>query len=396
VDIDACAAALVRRALEGRTSSPGGVRLPETLPGTLEANPDLEGHIEALAQDLRRSRSPVIVCGTDIVRESTPAIAAGLARLLRETITGTGLFYVLPGPNAFGAGLLSSRKGQPPVGELLASGKIGAVVMVERDLFRMREEIMELVLKRVKHLVVLDYLPSASATRAHVFLPTATLFEGVPATFVNQEGRAQQATPVHRGGTPLSQISGGRHPPRTFLADRPGGDPKAAHHALADLFAAISGEAPEALLKDMHRWLVREDVRFKALLPPSTGCRLMPAEISGLPFSSPQTDGGEGSRKRFEVVLTDRTFGTEELSTYSRVAALGETPPRLFMHPDDATRLGLTAGDEVMLGKDGREVRLILEVATNMAAGTIVAPRHRHIPWQRLRPALEPEDIRKV
>ena len=49
-----------------------------------------------------------MVCGTDIVRETTPDLAADLALLLKSGGREAGLFYLLPGANAFGAALVSA------------------------------------------------------------------------------------------------------------------------------------------------------------------------------------------------------------------------------------------------------------------------------------------------
>ena len=50
----------------------------------------------------------MVVCGTDIVRETTPSLAADIALLLKAAGKEAGLFYLLPGANAFGAALVSA------------------------------------------------------------------------------------------------------------------------------------------------------------------------------------------------------------------------------------------------------------------------------------------------
>ena len=385
--IDVCAAVLVRRALGGKTLSPNGSRFFDSLPSTYNPGSDLQNRLEELAQKLGRAQRPVLICGTDRVRESTPVLAADLAALLREAIEGTGLFFVLPGPNAFGAGLLCSGEDQNSVLEAVESGKVKALVLVEQDPFWNWPDPLrvEQALDKVNHLLVLDYLPSASVRRAHVVLPTTTLFERTVATFVNQEGRVQKAPPVHRGGTPLSQISGGNHPPRTFLNDIPGGDPKAAHDVLAEVYAAISGRAPEELLKDLWGWLKGENPVFQALLSSSEGTRLVPREMAGDRFLSAERVEPQPGKPGLELVLVDWTFGTEELSTYSRFATQGETSPKLFMHPDDADRLGFAHAEKVGLRADEQDVVFELALASNMAAGMIIAPRHRQVEWRKLK-----------
>jgi NADH-quinone oxidoreductase subunit G len=401
--IDLCAAFIAKRALNGNREgklSKNATRFRDALPERYKQNPGLQNSMEDIARKLRSSKKPVVVCGTDIVRESTPDLAADVANLFHQVTEGAGLFYLLPGPNAFGAGLLSSWENQGSVLESIESGKVKALVLVEQDpLWGCRNDgRAEQALNKVKQLIVLDYLPSPAIRRAHVALPTTTLFERTAATFVNQEGRAQTVQPLHRGGTPFFRISGASHPPRTFLNYIPGGEPKAAHDVLAELYTAISGEAEGALLKDLWDWLAEEDPVFKAsVLSPERNRFLLP-EISKHDFSFSKIGEPELRKEGLELVLTDRTFGTEELSAYSRFARQGETTPRLFLHPEDAARLGLEEGEKTALYLEGGEVVFELGIVPNMASGVIVVPRHRQLRWQKLKqwPTIVPDDrIRK-
>jgi len=384
--IDLCAAVMAGHALQGKTLSRNASEFLKSLPAADQQNPDLLRRMEELGRKLEHARKPVIVCGTDIVRESTLTLAADLANLFDQVMEGTGLFFVLPGPNAFGAGLLSSVEDEGSVPEILASGKVKALILVEQDLFQCRQDRsqMEGALSQVQHLLILDYLPSSSVGNAHVVLPTATLFERSEATFVNQEGRAQQTRPVHRGGTPLSRISSGDHPPRIFLEHIPGGEPKAAHQVLSELYAAISGEAEGVLLKDLWGWLAEENSVFKTLPSSADGIRLIPGEILTDDFLSNQWNKPHPREPGLVLIPSDRTFGTEELSSYSRFTGYAETVPRLCMHPDDADRLGLTAGERVALKTDGQDVVFELLLETDMAAGTLIVPRYFRGQWQKL------------
>jgi len=57
--------------------------------------------LQCWGRKLRQSKNPVIVCGTEIVPETTPRLAADNALLLRAAKNRAGLFYLMPGPNAF-------------------------------------------------------------------------------------------------------------------------------------------------------------------------------------------------------------------------------------------------------------------------------------------------------
>ena len=402
--IDLCAAAIVKSALKGERAgglSRNAARFQESLPEDYRWNPALQGQIEDVAQKLGSSKRPVIVCGTDIVREDTPVLAADLANLFHQIKEETGLFYLLPGPNAFGAGLFSSAQDQSSVIERIETGKVKALVMVEQDLFWLYRDRprLEQAMEKLECLIVLDYLPSASVARADVVLPTTTLFERNGSSFLNQEGRLQKTPPIHLGGTPLCQISDGKHPPRTFLNDIPGGDPKAAHEVLGEIYAALFKQSEEALLKDLWGWVAEEHPVFKGAFSSQDGDRFVPREVSKDLFSSSEI-GDSGPREAgMELVLTDWIFGTEELSAYSRFAREGETTPELLLHPLDAARLDLAEGNKVSLQLGGGELVLQLGIASNMATGVIVVPRHRQVKWQIVKqwPTIVPDDrIRKV
>jgi NADH-quinone oxidoreductase subunit G len=376
--VDSFAGALVREALKEREPEKlqGKAKgFYDSLPAGFTPDPDLEAEIRNLGRRLAGSRKPVIICGTDVVGKNTVAFASDLAHLLREDMKGARLFYVLPGANAFGAGLLSPAGRTDSVLESIESGRVKTLVLVEQDpfwLFPDRDRLEE-ALERLEYLLLLDYLPSESEKRAHAVLPTTTLFERTPVTFVNQEGRMQKVFPIHRGGEPLSQVSGGKHPPRTFLDRAPGSIPKAAHEVLAELYTAISGRDAAVLLDN-----IEEDAGCL-----SGAARLLSREPSEDTFSS-EPAPPYSERDGMELLPVDRTFGTEELSCYSRFTVKAESNPRFQMHPDDAARLGLAEGDRIAISLNGGELSLELALAPTMAAGAVIIPRHRQARWQKI------------
>ena len=168
-------------------------------------------------------------------------------------------------------------------------------------------------------------------------MPTLTVFERSPASFVNQEGRLQLAPPVHLGGTPMAQISPEGHPPRTFLSHVPGGEPRTPGEILAELAAAMS--PPVALpADDLWDWLGRENPVFAniaALFRPPPGARLMPEAIPAGAYSPAAAPLPESAPPdHLELLLVDSTFGTEELASYSKYIQQVEEPPRLVLHPE--------------------------------------------------------------
>ena len=425
----------------------GAAHYYDSLNCSYDRDPLLQDRLVALGRALQQSQRPVIVCGTDIVRASTPDLAADFVRLLQTAGARAGLFYLLPGPNAYGAALLAemsggrgqgpwapapspapppptphmglgeelegragdfiSSPGHPfhPLIEMIEKGTIKALILVENDPFWHFPDRDRLVraLERLELLVVLDYLPSPAAARAQVLLPSTTLFEGAGAHFVNQEGRLQFAPPLHQGGKPLSQVGGGGHPPRAFLDHVPGGEPRPGDEILRDLAAALNPRQ-ERPPEDLWTWLAAENPVFagaSAGSPPPDGLRLLP-QAGGPPvFSLEEINRGVDPvpDDHLELLLGYKTFGTEELAAYSPYIQKAEEAPRLLLSAQDAAKLGLAAGEQVILRLPGGPLTLELAVAENMAPGVLVLPRHRQLDWQKLPagPALVPANaIEKV
>ena len=204
----------------------------------------------------------MIVCGTNIVGTAIIHAAADLARDIHSDCRFPGLFYVLPGPNAFGAAFASAGgKSFSDILPDIETGNIKALILVEADpIFQFPDqERVKNAVKQLDLLVVLDYVPSRSVGFAgqslaemvspaplHVVIPTLTHFE-TQASFINQEGRLQQTTPVHVNGLPMSQLTGGKHPPRKFRSDVPGAGARAAWQVLSELEAVLSSTPADSI-----------------------------------------------------------------------------------------------------------------------------------------------------
>ena len=243
-DLDLYLSILTRSAVDRSVAMDLGSRAARFY-DTIPADPPLDSlksRLSAIGEKLRQSRNPVIVCGTGIVRETTPGVAADSALLLQGAKKKAGVFYLLPGANAFGAAFLSTPNGSfVQMIEGMENGSVKALLVVENDPFWSfpDQKRMEQAIDGLDLLMVIDYLPSKTAERAHVLLPSSTLFE-TGMTFVNQEGRVQLAPAVHRGGIPIEQLTGGGHPPRQFRSDIPGGEPKAAWQILSEISGVMS------------------------------------------------------------------------------------------------------------------------------------------------------------
>jgi NADH-quinone oxidoreductase subunit G len=397
---------------------PEALRFYDAIPEDYPPGP-FRDRLAGIEQKLQQSKKPVIICGTEIVREATISSAADDALLLKAAKNWAGLFYLMPAANTFGAALLSASGGS--LEDIIAGiekGTVRALVVVENDPFWIYpdQERMKQALAKLDSLLVLDYLPSRIARQAHVFFPTAPLFE-TRASYVNQEGRIQFAEMVHAGGTSIAQVGGGNHPPRVYGAGIPDGEPKPAWKILAGLAEAIlsagkklSGQVslPQTI-EDLWQWMAHEHPAFAGLQPfavPPEGFRLLPDQSKEQAFSlppSPSPSRGEGregvNANSLELLLVDWTFGTEELSSYSQFIQPVEKIPCLLMHAEDAGRLGVNDKDRVVIHLDGGPLEVGLGIVENMSPGVIILPRHRQLAWQKMKdiPARIPvERIRKI
>lgn len=387
------------------------------LPGQYPGDPALAARLTAIAEPLRQSRKPVVVCGTGIVRETTVSLAADMGLLLQAAGKEAGLFYLLSGANAFGAALVSAPNpdasgrdsGQWPWGpaaagepagpgepalsadailEGIGQGRIKALVLVENDPFWTfyDEERLARALEKLEFLLVLDYVPSASVKRAHVVLPTVPVFERTAAGFVNQEGRAQAALPLHLGGTPLALISPDIHPPRTWLDHVPGSDPRTPAEIFQELTRALSGLSNPAPV-DLWAWLSRQNPIFipmRSLAEHPEGVRLLPEARPERDFAALPAPPSAPAPDQVELLLVDWTFGTEELASYSPLMREVEIAPVLLVHPEDAGKLGLGDGNRAEVHLPKGSLTITVKLAGALAPGVMVLPRHRQLDWRKL------------
>jgi len=391
--------AIVRKSIDPGRLDPAAARYYAALSDAVAPEPEATS---AAADRLRESRRPVIVCGTDVVAPEMPGFAADMALLLAAAQKKAGLFYLMPGANAFAAGLLSGVDASiTSVLEAAAAGKVRALIFTENDPFATFPDrrLLEQALAKAELVIVLDYLDTAVYRKAHVFLPTQTLFEA-GGHFVNQEGRVQKSLPAYAGGTPILETGGGDHPPRVYGSGLPGADPQPAGQlmlrlagdAIPEEIAArrgyfqklLFGAVPEMAALAGVAAVPDEGMRL-ALREPSAGCfQPIPA-----PAPTPATD-------EFEIILAERTFGTEELSSYSDCLETLEDKPFAGWHRKDAETLGISEGERIAIRTETATVELTARLFDRMAPGVVVIPRLRRLPWQALGQRIHRRDIRKA
>ncbi|PKN24464.1 MAG: NADH dehydrogenase (quinone) subunit G [Deltaproteobacteria bacterium HGW-Deltaproteobacteria-21] len=358
----------------------------DALPSGDSLDPGIQNSLSGLASDLRKSRKVAIVCGTDIVTENTPALAADCVRLLRSARDSAGLLYLLREANSFGSALFSGPSSFRDTVRAIEAGEIKALIIVENDPFRAFPDRarLERVLSRLELLLVMDYLPSESVKRADIFLPASTMFE-TGSSFISHEGRIRFAHPVHAGGAPINQISGGAHPPRLFESTIPGGEPKPSWRLLLEIGEALFLTG-ESFLVPPGRIMAEELPHVEGFENyPLQDKSAIPERSGAAPFKARAQQGRAGRAEELELLLVEWTFGTEELAGYSPLLREVENEPVLSMHEEDAAAASIVDGDWVRIHLDGGSLDLPVRISGNTAKGTVVLPKHRRIVWQRIK-----------
>jgi len=406
-EINVCLGALVKAAIDPdalKKQETSGRKFYEAVPEIDQLPRSQKEKISFLAEKLRNSRRPIIVCGTETVRQQTPALAADAARLLQAAGKRAGLFFLMPGANAFAAGLLSDETASFET--LIADiekGSIKGLILVESNPFwefpdRRR---LEKALGHLELLVVMDYMNSETAQKAHIFLPTTTLYES-GGIYANQEARIQVAQPAYRGGLPISLAGGGDHPPRVYGTGIPDNAPVAAWQLLSYLIDDKQQPTAKDLRAGIWNWLIETESGFKDLGAlediPDDGIRICPRKNGSARYAIKQPKGGVDVDDRLELIAVEWIFGTEELSSYSACLTDLAGSPGIFMCRTDAQKLNLAAGDMVSLELDSGTLEANLRIVDNMAAGTLVMPRHKDLDWQKMDTGqtwVRPDQIRK-
>jgi NADH-quinone oxidoreductase subunit G len=367
-----------------------------SLPDRPASDPELEARVAEL---LAASRRPIIVCGTGIVASECVELAADAALLLTAAQKKAGLFYVLAEANAFAAGLLAQPDSTTErILKAAAEGHIQALVLVENDPFATFPDrrLLEQALARIECLIVLDYLDTPVSRMAHVFLPTQTLYES-GGIYINQEGRVQFSAAAFAGGTPVRETGGRDHPPRVYGSGLPGADPQPAGR----LVARLAGEEIPVDLSAQSEYFNMQISQLLSGLPdpeqlPPDGLRLPLENHSPDRFKPAQPPAPAAEPDDLEIILTERTFGTEELSTYSACLETLEGEPFAGLSRQDAEDLGIRDGDRIAIRTENGAVERVARVWESMAAGVVIIPRLRKLPWQGLGKNIRRQDIRKA
>jgi NADH-quinone oxidoreductase subunit G len=383
-ELAGCLSRLAQAALRGRKEAAAYL---SSLPLPPDLLPETALALDTWGKRLAEARFPLVVCGTDQAEPALPALAGGLARLLAgspDQDRRAGFLPLLPGPN----GLAAALAGGGDLEALLADiedGRVTALLVVESDLLSRTPEPERWLaaLRKLKLLAVCDHLPSPLLEAAHVVLPSRTVFEA-GGHFVNQEGRLQRAMPVFSPGLPMGRTLREGHPPRLFMSCAPGSEPRPAADWLKDL-AGLLGAGGRA-----GDW-----ADLAAAFPGLPGLAAGPAPENGrrcLPDTAPGADAPSVAKTgspdvppdHLQVLLVERTFGTEELSCRAPLLAASAPEPWIDLAAADAGKAGLAHGAWLLVPLPGGPLRARLRVHQDMAPGLLLLPRDPRLLWQRL------------
>jgi NADH-quinone oxidoreductase subunit G len=362
----------------------------DNLPNESAIHKSCNDRFAAAIKSLNASRRPIIVCGTDIVPGPIPTLAADMALLLRRTEKEAGLFYLFPGANAFGAGLLSDPGDSfLQIVEDIENGTVKCLILAEADPFHYFSDRRRLarIMDSLDLLIVMDFIASEAARKAHILLPAAAPYE-TGGILVNQEGRLQAMSKAYEGGVPILQSGNGDHPPRIYGRGIPGSGALPSWHILAELAEEEVERIEKTPPKTVYRWLsevVPEIAGLESIADiPEEGFRINSGSRPDLRFAmdSSMVEINRDTDDGLELIFVEWTFGTEELSNHSLCLQELASEPAVFIQTAEAEGLGLSDGNRILIRTDNGSLEAKLMTFENMAPGIVILPRHRSLAWQ--------------
>lgn len=146
---------------------------------------------EAITDDLKNAKKPLIITGTGCSSEEILNSAYNIAKALYRKNKNTGISIVVPSVNAMGLSLMNEESFENVFQEI-ESGKVETLIVLENDLYRKFErEMIENICSKVKNIIVLSTVENEISLKADFVLPVGSFAE-TDGTVVNNEGRAQR------------------------------------------------------------------------------------------------------------------------------------------------------------------------------------------------------------
>ena len=361
---------------------------PQELPQLLSAlslGEALPDKFQPLAEALQQANQPVLIGGSDLLGAKGNTALLAATQKLSSVERPCRAMVLLPEANSFGAALLAADG--PDFEQLLedmAAGRIKALLCLESDPLTDCPDRQQLLqgLEQLDFLAVFDHLPSLTAEKADLLLPTTAFAEGA-GSLINNEGRMQAFTKVFNPGEPLRISGQGNHPPRSFSTTTPGALPCQAWAVLAELC-----NLPVDLSK-IQQELATTEPRLRGLSELSaegTGQRIHAGDTSLLPLPNLATDQIDS----LQLLVCETLYGSELMSAHSAPLDPVRPQPYLLLHKLDAASLGIAADELVRLSAGEDQLTLPARLSDRMAAGVVIVPRLRHTELESFYPGQPP------
>ena len=165
---------------------------------TVGLSSELLSQVQQSLSLLASAKRPLVISGASSQSPELIDRAAQLSLALgRRSGTKAWLSYCLEAVNSMGLGLLNEdvKHISDLTLRLQQQTTASALIVLQADLFTLTTEAAAMC-ESVRHLIVVDQLPSATSDLADVVIACANVFE-TEGTYVNNEGRAQRFFAVH-------------------------------------------------------------------------------------------------------------------------------------------------------------------------------------------------------
>jgi len=151
-----------------------------------------------IAEDLLAADRPLVFSGTSCGSTAVVRAAANVAwALCRKGKRTAGLEFTAAEANSIGLGMIGGGHLEHAARTIL-DGKARTLIVLENDLYRRADAaLVDAMLEKAEHVVVVDHTMTPTAIKADTVLPAATFAEGA-GTMVNHIGRAQRFMEVRR------------------------------------------------------------------------------------------------------------------------------------------------------------------------------------------------------
>jgi NADH-quinone oxidoreductase subunit G len=277
---------------------------PTAVPGLTEQQ---VAWVEEVVRSLKNAERPLVVSGTGCGSVSLIQAAANVAWALCARGRAAHLSLSLAECNTLGLGLLGGKDLDAAL-QTAGQGEAETLVILENDLYRRATpSAVEGLLRKARHVIVIDHLEGATCSRADVVLPAATFAEAA-GTLVSQEGRAQ----------------------RVFQVFLPAGHVQASWRWIRDLMTASGRREAEDWrnLDDLIAALAREVPRLAPIaeIAPPAGFRLRGSRI---PRQAHRYTGRTAMRAHISVHEPKQPEDPDSALAYSMEGYEGQPPGAL-------------------------------------------------------------------